>query len=678
MADSRSFSSVDTVPAKNRKKNLEALKILQAYVHEAKEDSARKDRLDLNELNYREFRGDIDWSYKARGQSREHLPKMRFAAEQIAAIIKKGLVDLGGSWYGVDISGDTVPLLTGDDIRKLMNISLLSNDVNYPTKISDAVKAGYLESLMIQKIHGGFEPKRAFKASPDGVDPVQDPATGSIVGLRQNFRLEPEEKQVWRLRVDNIPYESYLSDPQGADLYEVHLVTRDLWRVKELAERGIYDKKVVDQLGTAVQEERDERRRAIDARGDDPDTTNRFRPQVRIAEVWGRLVDQKGDIFEIAGENGKFRARNVLATVANDKFLIRPPVENPNWDGTRGFIKAPLIRIPNAVNHDALGDHVRSLNHAIDDLFNLMLDAGIGSVHGIKQLRPDLLDDPDQVTEGIPPFETLVLRAGAPADAKVLERVDTGVNMGESIAVMNLLGVEFSSAALVDQIGLGGRPARQVKATEVVASQQTQGNLFDGITRDIEDIQIEPGLSCVFHLTMQHLHEMDIDEVVAAIGSRKAVMLLSLSAEERFALFANRVKFRVHGLTSMVNRAREFQKLMALLQVLASNPAFGEVFAQKYSFAKVIDRIVRSLEIDPETIQADNQQESEAQVRLLREFIEMQTKGAREGQTAPAGGFGGEPLPSAENGGGLDLPPGIEGGGGENDLAGASLNQRGF
>ena len=673
-----SVSSIDNVPKKNREKNLEALKILQAYIHEAREDSARKDRLDMNEGNYREFRGNIDWSYKARGQSTEHLPKMRFAAEQVSAIIKKGLVDLGGSWYGVEVSGDQIPFINGDDIRKLMNIGL--KEVNYATKISDAVKAAYLESLMIHKIHGAFEPKRTFKASVSGVDPISDPASGQIVGLRENFSLAQEEKLVWRLKVDVIPFEDYLSDPQGADLFEVHQVTRDLWQIKELAESGVYDKKVVEQLGNAMRNERDEKVTATHSRGGDADTQNRFRPQVQIAEVWGRLVDEDGNIFEIKDEGGKFKARNILATVANDNWLIRPPVRNPNWDETRGFIKAPIIRVPNSVNHDALGDHVHALNHAIDELFNLMLDAGIGSVHGIKQLRPDLLDDPDQVTEGIPPFETLVLRPGVPDGVKVLERIDTGVNMGESIAVMNMLGVEFSAAAMSSQIGLGGRPQRQVKATEVVASENASSNLFDAITRDIEDVFIEPGLSCVFNLTMQHLHEMDIDEIIAAIGSRKAVMLLALSAEERFALFANRVKFRVHGLTSMVNRAREFQKLMALLQVLASNPAFGEVFAQKYSFRKVIDRIVRSLEIDPASIEIDDPQEGQAQIGLLREFIDLQTKGAGEGRTASPGSLVGEELPSAQGGGGqgLDLPSGLEGGGGENAVAGQSQNQRGF
>ena len=72
MADVATLSS-NSVPAKGRQKNLEALEILRSYVHESEENQTRKNRITKNEENYREFRGDIDWDYKARGQSREHL-----------------------------------------------------------------------------------------------------------------------------------------------------------------------------------------------------------------------------------------------------------------------------------------------------------------------------------------------------------------------------------------------------------------------------------------------------------------------------------------------------------------------------------------------------------------------------------------------------------------------------
>ena len=657
---------------RERAENQKALQILRAYIHESKENHAHRIRLERNKLNYHEFRGDKDWSHKARGQSREHLPKLRMASEQISIIIKKGLVDLGGSWYSIDVQGDVPPIVRADDLKKIMNIFLESNDVNFPTKISDAAKAGYLESDMTLKIFGAMMPKNKFEARPGEFEPITNERTGNIIDTRQRFQLVPVERDVWTLKVEVLPYETHLKDPRGSDLYEIHRVTRDLWKIRELAERGVYDKKVVNQLANSLNTMTHEERTADLARGQDPELRNKMRPQVTINEVWGRLVGKDGDVFEITVDGDKQKARNVMATVANEHFLIRKPIPNPNWDEKRPFVSTPIIRIPHAVIHDSLGDHVQSLNNAIDELYNLMLDAGMKSVWGISQLRPDFLDDPDQVTEGIPPFETLILRPGTPDGARVFERVDTGANMGEAFGVMNFTLAQFADAAAITQTGQGQLPTRQVKATEVVATQQAQSVFFDGLIKDIEDTFIEPALQHIFHLVMQNLHLIDVDDLVAAVGTRIAFVLLALSPEERFAMFGNRVKFRVHGLTSMVTRAREFQRLLALLQVLSQNPVFGQTFAAKYSFAKLIDRIVRSLEIDPDSILIDTQEEGASQIQLLRQFIEAQVNNTGQVPPQPQ-----EQLPSATNEiPGISLPPGIEGGGGENLVEGQSLNQR--
>jgi len=668
------------VPAKNSEANLSALKIVQRYIDEGGEDAARTDRLERNKDNYREFRGEKDWSHKSRGQSREHLPKMRVAFEQISAIFKKSLVDLGGSWYDIEVRGDALPGITGNDLRKLLNAHLLSNEINFPTMISDAVKQGSLESLMIAKVFGRFVPKRRFIAEVAGAEMVRDDS-GVPVGIQPRFRFKSSEERVWRLAVSLIPTEDYIPDPDGLGLYEIHEVTRDIWQVREMAEIGVYDQAVVDQIVAGMSEEKDRKRGAEDARGKRPHRGRaQKRKKVRVSECWAILVDDDGRIITIPGS--KEKARNTVTTVVDNRYMVRATSRNPNWSGLRPMVAAPLIRTPHSVWHDALGDYVQSLNNAIDELFNLMLDAGIKGVWGISQVRPEMLLDEDQISDGIPPQETLVLRPGVPADVDVYKRVDTGSNIGESIAVMNLLMSSFSDASMVNKIGLGQLPARQVKATEISLSSQAMGNLFDGITRDMEDSFIEPILERAFHLVMQHLNEMDTDEVVAALGTKKAIMLLSLSPEERFAIFGNRIKFRVTGLSSVVNRTREFQKILALLEVMASNPALGMIFAKKYSLAKVVDRLVRSIDLDPESLGVVDEQEAQAQTALLKAYVQAQQGAPSTGQAfkmpevkgnLPA--IPGE-LPSSANAAPGNIPPGLEGGGGMNEFEGMSQTRR--
>ena len=673
------------VPAKNAKENLEALKIVRRYVDEGSEDSARTERLERNKENYREFRGDKDWSHKSRGQSMEHLPKMRMAFEQLSAIFKKALVDLGGSWYDIEVQGDPVPGVTGVHLRKLMNAHLLSNDINFPTKISDAVKQAGLESLMIMKVYGKYVPKRQFVAQVVGAELVNDLETGLPLGISPRFELKPNDQTVWRLAADLIPTEDYIPDPDGLGLYEIHEVTRDLWQVREMAERGIYDIGVVDKIVAHMTDEKDRKRQAEDARGKRTSRSGASkRKKVRVSEVWAILVDEDGKMINIKTDTGKVKARNTVTTLVDGRFMVRAPSRNPSWSGLRPMVAAPLIRTPHSVWHDALGDYVRSLNNAIDELFNLMLDAGIKGVWGISQIRPEMLLDEDQISEGIPPQETLVLRPGVPQDVDVYKRVDTGTNMGESLSVMNLIMSQFHDAVMVNQIGVGQLPQRQVKATEITMAAQSMGNLFDGITRDMEDSFIEPTLERAFHLVMQHLNEMDVDEVVAAVGTKVAIILLSLTPEERFALFSNRVKFRVTGLSSAANRAREFQKILAILEVMSSNPTLGMIFARKYSLAKVVDRLVRAIDIDPESLGVIDEAEAQAQVALLKTYIESQRGAVKTGQEfkmpeMPSAGEGlpGE-LPSSVNQAPGNLPPGIEGGGGMNEFEGQSLARRTF
>src|SRR6185437_743271 len=123
----------------------------------------------------------------------------------------------------------------------------------------------------------------------------------------------------------------------------------------------------------------------------------------------------------LIGPEGEVIAENVICTVANKKYLIRAPEPNPFWHGETPFITAPLIRVPFSVWHKALYDGPAQLNFAINELFNLMLDGGIASVWGIKQLRANFLADPKQASGGIQQGTTLVVNDSLPEGAKVLE-----------------------------------------------------------------------------------------------------------------------------------------------------------------------------------------------------------------------------------------------------------------
>jgi hypothetical protein len=81
--------------------------------------------------------------------------------------------------------------------------------------------------------------------------------------------------------------------------------------------------------------------------------------------------------------------------------------------------------------------------------------------------------------------------------------------------------------------------------------------------------------------------------------------LASMSPEDRFAETSQGNKFRVFGVTQTLNKQKDFRKLTSLLQTIGSSEVLLEGFMKKFSFEKLLQEIVRSLDIEPGSIEQD-------------------------------------------------------------------------
>ena len=364
-------------------------------------EDARQTRLWKNLQNREMYLGRQDWSHKQAGQSQEFLPKVPTSVEQMAALVRRGLVQFG-SWFSVNVDNNIRTSISGHHIQSVMEVFLKnlwkqnSQTQNFTTIMSDAVKVGMLESLIILKVHGGMMKTRKFIVEPGEIGLAED---GTVGKGEDNLRMEDDEE--WRLRIDLIRPEDYYPDPTGNGLYEIHRVERDLHEVVQMAEDGVYDMKAVKMLiNTDYPRPMDEKRTDRDRNQDEAPNPS-FRKRVVLDEFWGTLLNSDGTVAH----------RNIVCTVANDKYLIRPPEPNPFWHQESPFIAEPIIRVPFSVWHKALYDDASSLNLAINEMFNLILDGGIAAVWGTRQIRLDDLDDPGQVSGGVPKAQLLQSKA---------------------------------------------------------------------------------------------------------------------------------------------------------------------------------------------------------------------------------------------------------------------------
>lgn len=559
------------------------LKTVENYKREARD--ARRTRIEKNRDNYRVFNLEQNYEYKQSGQSREFLPKQNRAVEQITQFVQQTLQDLG-RWFRVSPSpGNKEPILSPRKIEDLLMFYMrrmrdfnTTSPVSGYTLIADAVKSGLLGSLAIVKVDGADAELPQFSAK------------GSA--------LERKHKKTWRLRWSVVHQENFLPDPSGEGLFLIQEMEVDLWRLKRWAKADpdVYDQVEVDAVqGGETHDEENAEFHKDEAKGHNP-TQESYRKRVKLTIVWGTILDDQGDImFE-----------NAVCIIANDTFLVVPPRKNWFWHNRFPYVVAALLRTPQSVWHQALADASTKLNKAINEVFNLGLDGGIMSVFNIKQVRPELLENPNQIAGGVVPGTSFVLRPGSRPGDKVVEDLSTGSVPPEMLRIFDIIQSEHDKSLFTNELRGGGIPRGNVLATEVVEASQSIVSIFSGITKTLESDFIKPLLELSLITMFQHLTDTDFDELEAVLGKEDAERMKKMTKAERFAAITKGYDFEVFGLSETLKQMADFRKLVALLQTISGNEILVEEFQQRHDFGKLLAEIIKALGINEEKIKLDD------------------------------------------------------------------------
>lgn len=176
--------------------------------------------------------------------------------------------------------------------------------------------------------------------------------------------------------------------------------------------------------------------------------------------------------------------------------------------------------------------------------------------------------------------------------------------------------------------------------TEVLAADQSTASLTDSIGGDIETGIIAPLLRKAWLLILQNADDLASNEVVDAVGVSAAFKLSRMSKAQRYATFANGCRFRVHGLSETLAKAKDFQTYMVFMQSMQSSPMLFESFQRRFSPDKALDSMMKALNINPEDLIMSPEEAAQAADRMaamqdLMPFMQ-QTQGS-----PPAPGPGG-------------------------------------
>lgn len=534
---------------------------------------AKWNRIQQTRENYDVFWGRHDFSHKQPGQSCETLAMQPMAVEQTAAFFQQALVDMGDEWWSAGAKNPSeaskLPIKP-DTVQRITQLHLTKADILRHAGLG--MKSGLLGGKIIAKIHGCWDSIPVYMAERG--------SKGKKPSLKKGT------KKAWRLKLDVVSQFNYYPDPTGQGLYEIEDMYVDYHQMMAYAEGedAIYDKSVCEQVtphGDDNGEEKFDKLR----RNNQNDASANFRGRVKLTEFWGTLLDTDGNIL----------MENCVVTLANDTYLIRKPALNPNWHQESPFVTADLLDSPDAVWPKALADAGTQYNIAANELFNLMLDGAMRAVNGIGQIRPDWLNEPAQVENGIKPGTYLSVNGQCPPGAKVMEQLTSGDVPPDSVNLFSLLQQEFNRAMLTSDIRQGMTPRKDVSATQVVESNQTITSVFTGMSKQVEQRWIQKLLEKSWMTCCQFLKDMDEDELKSLIGKDDFDALSKMSAEEVFAATVGGVKFDVFGISLMLQKKQDFKNVMTLLQTIGGSEPLTEAFVKQYSFEETLNFAMKAL-----------------------------------------------------------------------------------
>lgn len=573
---------------------------VKRYVKALKDeaDMAKQNRMRLNRDNYSMYQLDHDFSQKMKGQSKEVLSKVRNATESSKAFFQQALADLD-DWYRIEARDGTEGagmIVKPKEMQSLMNYMLKRAD--YFSHVGASTQSGLLGSLAISKVHGIMVSKPKFKTKAEGR------------GTKYKKHVVVVDDKTWELRFSDIRQEDYYPDPTGANIYRIEESMVDLHLVKQLAEGddAIYDKKAVSTLKSWADSDLQEEKKARET--GQSISHPRMRPRVKLTEFWGTIIDDA---------TGEIMAENIVCTIANDDVVIRKPTPNPLWHQRTPLVAAALIELTHSVWGIAMMDAGTKHNRSLIELFNLMLDSAFKAVWGINQVRVDVLDDPKQISDGIRWGTNLKVNGSLPPGAKVMESVITGEIPADVINMFNLLNQETLTSMKTNDLRMGAQSMRAVKATEVMASEQSITSEFQGIAKNFEEKKIQPELELACWTICQNWDLIDKEVFISLFGKERGEELSQLEPQEVFVNTVNGMKFEVFGISLTMRRQADFRKWTTLLQVVGGSDMLIEAFLQKYSFEKLLGEVMVSIDLNKSKIEHDQQMAPAPEAQALEQ-----------------------------------------------------------
>jgi hypothetical protein len=388
-----------------------------------------------------------------------------------------------------------------------------------------------------------------------------------------------------------------------------------LWEYRQLCDEGIYD--YVPELMEGAADFRDTQEDYEDSkRKQEIDEPVPDEPQIIMDHYWGNLYDTTGNLLQ----------KNITYTIANENYVIRKPMKNPFFHRKNPYVVAGILDVPFSNYHKSLVGMAMGTVDALIELLNLIIDSMSLSTLQQYEMNMDNLYDPKQLETGIIPAKVWKMKQ---AGGLITQIAQPGVPSG----VWNLyqgLDKESMFSGIGEMMTGAPRLKGRVSALEASLKSGESSMLFEYFITDLEKTFVESFLEKFFLTMLQYQRDWSNPKFIRSVP--EAYQLANMTPEQRYEFLGTDTSFVVHGLSYVLGRAQELEKIGMFAKILGQNPRWQ---------MRIKDDAVLGKFMESFNWEADEMLDREGDPELLRRMAQMQVGGMSP--TSRAGGSAQQP-----------------------------------
>lgn len=555
-------------------------------------DGGLNPRTPIWESNINRYWGRYDMTKKAAWQSQLVLPAVPQYVDRWAAAMREAL-DAQDKFFSVEDdagAGTIEPLIP--HIERVMKV-LLSRCSRTPDGHEASFSSLFEEQMKL----------------------------GAMMALSAAVTWKNDSKGGW-VAVESVDPREVWYDPKGRNLYRRRRYEIDKHELISMTSRidefglPIYNLEQVMQLGAQVDERANTNREQLTG---GQQGTDQGRTPIVIDE-W---------IATVVLDDGTVAADRSLMIQANEKYLIRGPEKNPYWHNKDWLVFTPMISVPLSIYGRTYMEEWAPTADAYIEMTNLILDAVQTSAMKAYVVQAAMLADPTQLAEGIAPNKVFQLDEGVPI-GDFIKEIELGVLPPEVTVVWQQLKNELQEGAKLNEVAMGQLPDKTHISNGAVQSAAMSGSaMIRSMAKTIEQRWLEVVLTLVWETALQY---MDFMSIANEIGVDTAQMLNQQRAEFQ----QRKIKFRVRGISGLLDRQAKLQSFLQFAQVVGQNPALLQAFMQRTNFPRLLQTLLVWLGIDPKQFEYTPQEQMQQQMQQQLQALIGQPGQQPPGQGQPA------------------------------------------